>query len=108
MSVVNLSNMSQAEWQKDPHISAIWSRSAHVDVNLSREGIKERILSIIDDIEPDVPREIKVELLEKMYQEGGKLNIRVFAAAAQMRGAAYKGLIDLSDEEAERFATQYI
>jgi Cdc6-like AAA superfamily ATPase len=103
-----ISNMTTQEWQKDPHIAALWSRSAHIDVNLSREGIKERILSIIDDIEPDVPREIKEELLEKMYKEGGKLNIRVFAAAAQMRGAAYKGLIDLSDEEAERFATQYI
>jgi hypothetical protein len=103
-----ISNMSAKEWQKDSHIAAIWSRSVHIDVNLSREGIKERILSIIDNIEPDVPREIKEEILEKMYQSENTLNIRVFAAACQMKGAAYKGKVDITDEEAERYATQYL
>jgi len=103
-----ISNMSQAEWQKDAHLKAIWSRSVHVDVNLSREGIKERILSIIDNIEPEVPRDLKIELLEKMYESGNPLNIRVFAAAVQMKGAAYKGEVDISDDEAERYATQYM
>ena len=103
-----ISNMSGEEWQKDSHIAAIWSRVVHIDVKISREGIKERIESIIDFIEPEVPREVKLELLETMYNSDAVLNVRVFANAVQMKGAALSKQVDLDDSEIERFAKNYI
>jgi len=103
-----ISNNPASYWTKNPHLGAIWSRSVHIDVSISKDGVRERILSIIDHIEPDVPREVKINLLEKMYEESNVLNIRVFAAACQMKGASIKGVEDLSEDDAERFATAYL
>jgi len=103
-----ISNMSVRDWTKDPHLQAIWSRTVHVNVDLDKDDIKKRILTIIDKIEPDVPRDIKIEILEDMYNAPGNLNIRVFASACQMKGAAIKGDADLTDEEVERIATSYL
>ena len=103
-----VSNMSVRDWTKDAHLQAIWSRSVHINVDIDKDGVKKRILKIIDKIEPEVDVEIKKEILEDMYNAPGTLNIRVFAAACQMKGAAIKGDADLTDEDVERISTSYM
>jgi len=103
-----VSNMSVRDWTKDPHLQAIWSRSVHINVDIDKDGVRQRILKIIDKIEPEVDVEIKKEILEDMYNAPGTLNIRVFAAACQMKGAAIKGEANLTDEDVERISTTYM
>jgi len=103
-----ISNMSLKDWTKDARLQAIWSRSVHVNVDIDKDGVKKRILKIIDHIEPNVPKDVKLELLETLYNENPILNIRVFASACQMKGAVLAQKADLSDEEVERFAAMYV
>jgi len=103
--IIFVSNLPGDKFIKDPDLAAIRSRSMFVDVKLSREGVVERIKSLLPYIMPEVPIEEKEDLLEALAEkEGGNLTMRAIVAAIGVKQAG----VASNNEELLRLVKMYM
>jgi len=103
--IIFVSNLPGDKFIKDPDLAAIRSRSMFIDVKLSREGVIERIKSLLPYIMPEVPVKEKEDLLEALAEkDGGNLTMRAIVAAIGVKQA---GVAD-NNEELLRLVKMYM
>lgn len=69
--------------------SAIRSRSLFMDIYLTREDVVKRIKSILPFVEPDVPMEKKLAVLEALEKSGAELTMRAVTAGIAVQSGGF-------------------
>ena len=83
--VIFVTNVPAAKFDKDPHMGAIKSRSFFVDVKLRSEDIIRRVKTLLPHIMPEVPMDIKLEVVEQLSQAEHQLTMRAVTKAIAIR-----------------------
>jgi len=69
--------------------SAIRSRSLFMDIYLTKEDVVKRIKSILPFVEPEVPMDTKLQVLESLSQNGGELTMRAVTAGIAVAAGGF-------------------
>lgn len=78
--------------------SAIRSRSLFMDIYLTREDVVKRIISILPFVEPDVPMEEKLEVLESLQASSKELTMRAVTAGIAVKAGGFSDWQRLVEE----------
>ncbi len=85
--IIFITNKPATDFEKDPNMSAIMSRSFFMDVQLKREDVIYRIKSILPYIEPEVDMDVKLTILERLSAGTAPLTMRAVVAAIAIKKA---------------------
>lgn len=86
--VIFVSNIKGAKFDGGD-MGAIASRSLFMDITLTREDVVKRIYSILPFVEPDVPMEDKLAVVEQLDKGGKILTMRAVIAGISIQAAKF-------------------
>jgi len=86
--IIFISNLAASKFEGGD-MGAIASRSLFMNINLTREDVIKRIESILPFVEPDIPMDLKLQVVEQLAQGTNHLTMRAVIAGIAVQSAGF-------------------